>query len=73
MIAAEFATYLVPVDPASPALARGHVVACVVFYERGFGMPSHQFLRSPLRSYDLELHHMTPSGILHMTAFVTLC
>jgi hypothetical protein len=33
----------------------------------------YQFLHSLLQSYDLELHHLTPSGILHMAAFVTLC
>jgi hypothetical protein len=32
----------------------------------------HQFLRSLLWSYGLELHHLTPSMILHMAAFVTL-
>jgi hypothetical protein len=26
-----------------------------------------------LQYYNLELHHLTPSGILHITAFVTLC
>jgi hypothetical protein len=36
-------------------------------------VPSHRFLCSLLRSYGLELHHLTPSGILHMVAFVTLC
>jgi hypothetical protein len=48
MIAAEFATCLVPVDPASLAPVRGHVVACAVFFERGFGVSSHRFLRSLL-------------------------
>jgi hypothetical protein len=36
-------------------------------------MPSHRFLRSLLQFYGLELHHLTPSGILHMEAIVTLC
>jgi hypothetical protein len=40
MIVAEFATCLVPVDPTSPDLERGHVVACAAFFELGFGMPS---------------------------------
>jgi hypothetical protein len=38
-----------------------------------FGMPSHRFLCSLLQFYGLELHHLTPSGILHMVTFVTLC
>jgi hypothetical protein len=36
-------------------------------------VPSHRFLYSLLQFYNLELHHLTPSGILHMAAFVTLC
>jgi hypothetical protein len=48
-------------------------VACVAFYERGFRVTSYQFLRSLLQFYGLELHHLTPLGILHMVAFVTLC
>jgi hypothetical protein len=43
MMVAELATCRVPEDPASPIQAGGYVVACVVFYERGFGVPSHQF------------------------------
>jgi hypothetical protein len=48
-------------------------VACVVLHERGFGVLAHKFLCSLLQFYSLELHHLTPSGILHMIAFVTLC
>jgi hypothetical protein len=33
MTAAEFATCLVPVDPASPAPVKGHIVVCTTFYE----------------------------------------
>jgi hypothetical protein len=71
---AELAACRVPEDPSSPTPAGGYVVACMTFYKRGFGEPSHQFLRSLLLwSYGLELHHMTTSGILHMVAYVTLC
>jgi hypothetical protein len=73
MTAAELATYRVSEDPTSPASVGGYVVACTTFYEWRFGVPSHRFLCSLLRSYDLELHHLTPSGILYMVAFVTLC
>jgi hypothetical protein len=48
-------------------------MACVAFYERVFSVSSHQFLHSLLQFYGLELHHLTPSGILHMAAFMTLC
>jgi hypothetical protein len=36
-------------------------------------VPSHQFLHSLLWFYGLKQHHLTPSFILHITAFVTLC
>jgi hypothetical protein len=52
---------------------RGYIVVYVAFYERAFTMPSHRFLRSLLHFYGLELPLLTPSGILHMAAFITLC
>jgi hypothetical protein len=73
MIAAKLATCRVPEDPTSHVPTGGYVVACTAFYERGFGVPSHRFLRSLLQFYGLELYHMTRSGILHMAAFMTLC
>jgi hypothetical protein len=79
MTATELATCRIHVDPGSPAPVAGYVVACSAFYELGFGAPSppsprtHQFLCSLLQFYGLELHHLTHSGILHITAFITLC
>jgi hypothetical protein len=73
MIAAKLATYHVPKDSSSPVPVVGYVMACTTFYERGFGVPSYRFLRSLLQFYGLELHHLTPSSILYMAAFVTLC
>jgi hypothetical protein len=72
MIALGLATYRVPEDPVSPQ-AGEYVVGCIVFYEWGFGVPSHQFLYSLLQFYNLELHHSTPWGILYIAAFMTLC
>jgi hypothetical protein len=48
MTAVELMTCRMPEDPISIVLTGGYVVSCVVFYERGFGVPSHQFLRSLL-------------------------
>jgi hypothetical protein len=73
MMAAELMACHVPEDPASPVQVAGYVVACTPFYDRGFGFLAHQFLCSLLQLYDLELHHLTLSGILHMATFVTLC
>jgi hypothetical protein len=73
MMMVEIATRHVPKDPASLVLMGGYVVACVAFYEWRFGVPSHQFFHSLLQFYGLELHHLTPSGIIDMAAFLTLC
>jgi hypothetical protein len=69
MTTAELITCRVPEDPASPVPVGGYIVACMTFYERGIGVPSHRFLRSLLQFYIFELQHLTPSGILHMVAF----
>jgi hypothetical protein len=60
-------------DPALPAPTEGYVVPFKAFYERGSSMPLHQLLCSLLQCYGLELYHLTPSGLLHLTTFVTLC
>jgi hypothetical protein len=60
-------------DPVFLTLVEGYMVYFVAFYERGFGVPSYQFLHSLLRYYGLELHHLTLSGFLHIAAFITLC
>jgi hypothetical protein len=73
MTATELATCCVPKNPTSPVPMGGYIVVCPTFYKRGIGVPSHRFLCSLLQFYGLELHHLTPSEILHMAAFVTLC
>jgi hypothetical protein len=59
--------------PCIPTPIEGYVVALVAFYKWGLGVPSHRFLHSLLRQYDLELHNLTPWGILHVATIVTLC
>jgi hypothetical protein len=39
---------------------------------RAHGFP-HRFLRGLLHHYKIELQHLNPNGIQHITAFVTLC
>jgi hypothetical protein len=73
MNAVELATCRVPKDPASPSPTGGYVMVCVMFYKQGFNVPSHRFLLSLLQFYGLKPHHLTPLGILHTVAFVTLC
>jgi hypothetical protein len=73
MTAAELVAYRVAEDPTLPTPVGGYVVSFMAFYEREFGKPLHQFLCSMLWYYGHELHHLTPSGVLHIVAFVTLC
>jgi hypothetical protein len=73
MMVTELTTCYVPEDLVFPTLMEGYLVTFVAFYEQGFGTPSHWFLRSLLRYYDLELHNLTPSGVLHIASFMTLC
>jgi hypothetical protein len=70
---AELEACRVPEDPAFPALAEGYVVSFTTFYEWGFSMPPHWFLCLLLWYYSLECHHLSPLGVLHIAAFVTLC
>jgi hypothetical protein len=48
MATAELKAYQVPEDPTFPMLVDGYMVPFMAFYERGFGMPPHRFLRSLL-------------------------
>jgi hypothetical protein len=41
MTVGELASCCVPEDPASPIQARGYIMACTTFYERGFGVLAH--------------------------------
>jgi hypothetical protein len=61
MAVAELEACRVTEDPVFPLPVGGYMVLFMAFYERGFGMPPHHFLRSLLRYYGLELHHLTPS------------
>jgi hypothetical protein len=53
--ALEMATYHVPQNATSPVPVGEYVMACVVFYEWGFVVPSHPFLYSLLQFYGLEV------------------
>jgi hypothetical protein len=53
--------------------AGGYIVSFAPFHERGFATPPHPFLRGLLHHYRIELQHLNPNGIQHITAFVTLC
>ena len=43
------------------------------FYRRGFGLPTHPFLRKLLLYYGILLIHLNPNSILHLAIFINLC
>ena len=43
------------------------------FVGRGLGIPICDFLRCPLFFWRIQLHHLTPTSILHISIFVHLC
>jgi hypothetical protein len=43
------------------------------FFERGLGLPAHNFLRGLLDHYQIELVHLNLNSILQITVFVHLC
>src|SRR3954465_2398092 len=42
------------------------------FFPRGFALPVHPFVRGFLFAYQLQLHDLTPNGVLHIACFITL-
>jgi hypothetical protein len=49
------------------------IVTFYYFTERGLGLPSCSFLRGLLYFNGLELHHLNPSSICHITIYIHLC
>jgi len=45
----------------------------VAFLFRGLSLPAHEFLRSLLFFYGIQLWQLTPNSILHLSIFITLC
>jgi hypothetical protein len=56
-----------------PHLRDDEVVVLASFYERGFGLPLHSFVRGLLHYYLLEVKNLHPNVVLHIVYFVTLC
>jgi hypothetical protein len=52
---------------------KGFVVSFVAFHERGFSVPTGQFIRGVLFEYGLQLQHLNPNSIQQMAAFGAMC
>ena len=62
----------IPGDEPVPAPTADERVCFQAFFPRGFALPIHPFVRGLLYSYRLQLHNLTPNGILHIACFITL-
>lgn len=51
----------------------GKVVVVTEHFSRGFGLPASTFFRRFLDHFRLQPHHLGPSLILQLAAFITFC
>ena len=49
------------------------VISFLAFHEHGPGYPAHWFLRGLLNEWGLQLQHLNPTRVLHITGFITVC
>ena len=63
-----------------PALGKDHpyentgeIVAFASYLERGLGFPCLFFFSGLLHYYRIQLHHLTPNSLVHISIFVHLC
>nr|XP_051201114.1 uncharacterized protein LOC127314651 [Lolium perenne] len=62
-----------PSEESYPTPPMGYRVSFVDHLIRGLSAPIHPFLRGLLFIYGLQLQHLTPNSILHISIFITLC
>ncbi|KAK1642103.1 hypothetical protein QYE76_059908 [Lolium multiflorum] len=64
---------LLPGAASRPKPPKGFTVMFVAFLFRGLSLPAHEFLRSLLFFYGIQLWQLTPNSILHLSIFITFC
>ncbi|KAK1603731.1 hypothetical protein QYE76_027404 [Lolium multiflorum] len=62
-----------PGQVSRPSPPKGFTVMFVAFLFRGLSLPAHEFLRSLLFFYGIQLWQLTPNSILHLSIFFTVC
>ncbi|KAK1599876.1 hypothetical protein QYE76_018565 [Lolium multiflorum] len=62
-----------PGSSSRPKPHKGFTVMFIAFLFRGLSLPAHEFLRSLLFFYGIQLWQLTPNSILHLSIFITLC
>ena len=50
----------------------GYIISFAPFHEHGFVIPPHPFFWGLLYHYQIELQHLNPNGIQHVTTFNTM-
>jgi hypothetical protein len=63
------------VDPGAAATApsKKEIVMLKSHMDRGLNLPPSYFLKSMLRHYRLQLHHIAPNSFTIIAGFVALC
>jgi hypothetical protein len=61
--------FLLPSSKDAPNPLVSFMVSFMHFHERGLMMPPHPFLVGLLHHYQIELHHMNPNRVQHMSTF----
>ncbi|KAK1612931.1 hypothetical protein QYE76_036604 [Lolium multiflorum] len=62
-----------PGPSSRPNPPKGFTVMFVAFLFRGLSLPTHEFLRSLLFFYGIQLWQLTPNSILHLSIFINVC
>ena len=65
--------WIIPRGKPAPVLPAGYVISFIDFCERRFTMPAHSFFRGLLHHNGVELQHLNPNGVKHISAFIALC
>src|SRR6266540_5855149 len=58
---------------AFPTANTGEIVVFEPLFYCGFFVPTNRFFRGLLNFYKIELVHLNPNSILHISAFIYLC
>jgi hypothetical protein len=61
-----------PAEHEEPHPEHNEIVSFLAFHERGLGYSEHPFLLGLLNEWEVELQHLNPDGVLHITGFFTL-
>jgi hypothetical protein len=73
IVAKEISRWRVDPNAAAPAPSKKEIVMLKFHIDRGLSLPPSYFLKSMLRHYRLQLHHIAPNSFTIIAGFVALC